>query len=339
MLSRRALLCAATLLLGAGQTFAQDAGWANQLFEVPRHDFGVVAKGADVKYRLKLTNPHNFAVHIANVTTSCGCASAKPPANTTINPRETAYIDVSMDTIRFEHQKNSNVIVMFDAPWVQDVRIPVAAYIRADVVLTPGSAEFGSVPMGSQPQRKIMIQYAGRHEWSVRDVINKSQNLDVKLTETGRGGGRVTYELLVTLRSSAPMGEFRNQVTLVTDDASNPYLPVLVDGRVEAEFTTQEVVSFGMLNPGEKKTVNVVIRGKKPFVVEKIESEKTAGTFEVRLPQEAKVVQVLPLTVNAPNEPGRLDELFTVTINGIPEPVQFRAYGQVTMPTPAPNAN
>ena len=49
--------------------------------------------------------------------------------------------------------------------------------------------------------------------------------------------------------------------------------PLLVEGKVESEFTVNpEVVSFGSLSPGEKKTINVVVRGRKPFAIEKIES-------------------------------------------------------------------
>jgi hypothetical protein len=85
------------------------------------------------------------------------------------------------------------------------------------------------------------------------------------------------------------------------------------------------------LSPGERKTVNVVVRGKKAFAIEKIESEKTAGMFEVRLPQGSKLgnTYVLPLTVIAPSEPGTLSEEFTVTIAGSSEPVTFKAYGKI----------
>ena len=36
---------------------------------------------------------------------------------------------------------------------------------------------------------------------------------------------------------SMTVGELREQLTLVTDDPSNPYIPLLVEGRVESEFT------------------------------------------------------------------------------------------------------
>src|SRR5207302_2700062 len=113
------------------------------------------------------------------------------------------------------------------------------------------------------------------------------------------------YELHVTIKATAPLGELREQVSLVTDDPANPSIPVLVEARVESDYTVSpDIISFGILAPGEQKTMKIVVRGKRAFTIEKIESEKSAGTFEVRLPKEAKTLHVLPLTLNAPKEPG-----------------------------------
>ena len=38
------------------QASAQAADWAEKMFEKLNHDFGVVARGADARYRLKFTN-------------------------------------------------------------------------------------------------------------------------------------------------------------------------------------------------------------------------------------------------------------------------------------------
>lgn len=333
-------LCAAALLGFASHAAAQQQlSWAQQMFDTLDHNFGVVARGAVVTHRIKVTNKYNAQVHIASVTTSCGCAAAKP-GKETLAPNETTYVEVTMNTIRFEHQKDSNVIVVFDAPQYAEVRVPVHAYIRTDVVLVPGGAEFGAVAAGAEQQKKINVQYAGRENWTIKDVVCRNPNLDVKVTQTARSAGRVNYDLVVTMKSGTPVGELRDQLTLVTDDASNPYIPVLVEARVEAEYSiSPDVVSFGMMTPGEKKTMNVVVRGKKPFAIEKIESEKSAGMFEVRLPAEPRVLHVLPLTLIAPTTPGTVEEMFTMTIGGLSEPVSFKAYGQVVQPTQAPAAN
>ena len=96
-----------------------------------------------------------------------------------------------------------------------------------------------------------------------------------------------------------------------------------------APSTMPLTASMGPLYVGEPKPFNVVIRGKKPFVIEKIECDSDRNCFAVRLPEGAKQIQVLPFTVTPPNEPGKFSEKFTVTISGRPEPLTFEAHGEI----------
>jgi hypothetical protein len=201
-------------------------------------------------------------------------------------------------------------------------------------VLTPGGVRFGSVSQGAKTDQTIDVAYAGRGDWKIKNVVNKSPNLAVEVVETRRNSTNVNYKLRVQIKDSAPVGEIREQLTLVTDDPSQPYIPLLVEGRVEAEYAVSpEIVSFGNLMPGERKTVNVVFRGKRPFSIEKIESAETGGVFQVRLPREARAVQIVPLTIIAPTEPGPVDEQFQVTIGEGDAKLSFRAHGKVVSTT------
>ena len=63
--------------------------------------------------------------------------------------------------------------------------------------------------------------------------------------------------------------------------------------------------------------------------IETIECDSDRECFKVKLSKEKKAVHVLPLTVVAPAESGDLDEVFTMTIDGRPEPLTFRAHGKI----------
>jgi hypothetical protein len=312
---------------------AQDNRWAAGMFAKLEHDFGVVARGTDAKYRLKITNSNPQTVHIADVTTTCGCTAARP-AQDTLAPGETTFVEITMNTVKFEGHKPSSVTVVFDRPAHAEVRIPIHAFIRRDVVLTPGGARFGSITRGSAAEQTIDIAYAGRGDWKIKEILNKNPNVVTELVETRRDATNVNYKLHLTVSQEASVGDFRDQLTLVTDEQPNPYIPLLVEGRVDGAYTVSpEVVSFGNLAPGQRKTVNVVIRGKKPFLVERIESEHTTGMFEVRLPKEAKPIHVVPLAIIAPQEPGTVEEEFAVTISESSERLTFKAHAKVTAPT------
>ena len=315
---------------------AQDAAWARKMFSVERIDFGVVARGSETVRRVKIRNLYEQTVHITDVRTTCGCSVAKPD-RTTLQSLEEAIIEVKMNTRKFTRRKDSNLVVSFDAPLVAEVRIPITAYIRTDVVLTPGSAAFGTVDQTSGGQVRIDVAYAGRDTWQIRSVKTNSDLLDVQKVETRRGNGRVNYDLVVSVKSGAPAGPFREQIVLLTDDANSPQVPVLVEGTIEADITvTPGVLALGELSPGETKSVRVVIRGREPLLIGRIERETAEGGFKIRLPQKPSRVHVLPMTVTAPEKPGDFSETFTVTIDGRDEPVTFRAYGTIVEPTSAP---
>ena len=316
--------------LGLSSAQAQDNAWAVKMFEKTTHDFGVVARSSDVKYRFKITNLYKPDVHIANVRTTCGCTAATPTTNT-VTSRGVAYIEVTMDTRKFTRQKDSNLIVTFDQPLYAEVRLPISAYIRTDVVLDPGGVKFGAVEQGQKAEKKIAVTYAGRDDWKISDIKVGNSHVAARFVETGRSPGRVSYDLLVSLKPTAPVGTVRDRIILVTDDEKNLHVPVLVEARIEADITvTPSLVALGTVSPGSVVRKNIVLRGRKPFSIKTIDSKSDGKNFQVRLPETAKPVHVLPLTFTAPATEGDFTEEFTVTIVGRPEPVTFKAYGRVT---------
>ncbi len=341
---RAACICAALGLWG-GAVEAQDAAWADKMFDKAKLEFGSVARGADTRAKLTITNKYLEDVHIQSITSSCGCAQVGKPGKDTLKSLESTEFEVTINTRQYTGDRN----VGRDC----DVRPAVlrpGAYSGARVHSDrrghrTGGAEFGAIASGAGAEKTLNITYAGRDSWKIVRIDAKNPHVAYKLVETGRGGGRVQYGLTVQIKPEAPVGELRDQLVLHTDDAGNPTIPVLVEAKVEAEYVVNpEVVSFGLVAAGTKKPVNVVIRGRKPFQIEKIESEKTAGAFEVRLPQDARTIHVLPLTFVAPAAGGEVSEMFTVTIAGTGQTVTFRAFAKVNGPagaaaaaaTPAP---
>ena len=317
---------------------AADASWAEKMFDSRQHDFGVVVKAAKATHRFTITNLYREAVHIARVKATCGCTVARP-SKTTLASGEAAFLDVTMDTLRFFDRKTSVLTVTFDKPLFAEVRIPVQVFIRRDIVLAPGSANFQAVPEGQAASRTIQVSYAGRTDWTIKQLEVKSPHLAVRLEETRRaqqGGttvGQVGYNIVVDLKPTAPAGNFREEIILVTDDARSPRFPVLVEGQIEPEFAVTPqvagVVPLGTLVAGKPRRISVVLKGRKEFKIQKIECASDQGAFRTKLPQAQRRVHVLPLTTTPPKGVTELRETFTVTIDGRDKPVTFAVYGRV----------
>ena len=99
-----------------------------------------------------------------------------------------------------------------------------------------------------------------------------------------------------------------------------------------ADVTITVASSLGTIESGKSKTFNVVLRGKKPFAIEKIECVVEKDAFKVKLTKATRIVHVIPITFTAPEKAGVLSEEFIVTIAGRPEPVTFKTKVTITNP-------
>ncbi len=336
------LLAASLLLVGmSSPVFAQQLDWAQKMFSELKVDFGNVASGSDTRYQIEVKNIYKEQVRILNVGTTCGCTAAKP-SQKVLETGETAYIEVVMNTVKFKQQKNSNVDVSLaftdanGATTSKSVRVPISAYIRQDIVVEPGNVDFGAVDAGAGARRTVRVSYSGRTDWHVQSVQVNSDYLEAEVREVQRSAGFngasvINYELIVQVKPSAPVGVIRDKINLLTDDAANPMVPVLIEAKVEPDI----VVSPGTLLlgdniiPGSDRTYTVVIKGKKPFAIEFIECESDLECFKVVMTKDVKTVHVLQLSFTPPEATGHFEEEFTVTVAGRPEPITFMAVGEI----------
>lgn len=307
--------------------------WAEKMFSDLKIDFGTVARGADTRTEIIIENLYEEEVTLVKVGTTCGCTAAKPD-KTLLKTHDKARIEVVMNTVKFMHRKDSNVDVTLrfhgaKGTAEKTVRVPITAYIRSDVVLTPGNADFGSIEFGQVAEKTLKIAYAGRQDWKITGIRNGNDIIDAQIVETERGGGRVTYQLTVRLKEDAGIGTIQDKIYLLTDDQKSPEVPVLITGRVSPDIEIlPNNFALGKLTPGEVKQFNVVIKGKRPFSISEIECDTHPDCFEIReLKGDMKTVHVVPFKLTTPDALGEFAETFTVTIAGRQKTLSFDAKG------------
>lgn len=331
------------LVICGGLSVAQD-NWGAKMFDRQTVEFGTVAKGADTKLRIKVRNVYQEAIQITSANTSCACFKATVVDGVNQIPSgQSAEIEISVNTLNYQRKRDATLTVNLYEPSKgasAEVKLPLHAYIRTDVVFSPGAVNFGSIDHGIGTKQLVKVAYAGRNDWQIRDVQSSNTHVITEIKETSRGNGLVNYDLYVELKPDAPLGALRDQLTLITNDGNSPQVPLTVYGSIEADITlVTNMLDFSELTPGESRTKPLVIRAKKPITIEKIEREKSDESFRVKLPEDARLVHSLPITLVAPNEPGAFEELFTVTIAGRVEPLTFRARGKISAPVSSSSAN
>lgn len=302
--------------------------WARKMVETKKVDFGVIATGSEARKEVTIRNIYNQPVHISSVSTTCGC-SAGTADTTTIEPGETGSVQVKMNTHKFRQKKDSNLIIRFDRPRFAEVRIPISAYIRSDVVFDPGMIRLGNVDHGEGATANVEIRYAGRADWDIVDVKIANTNLSARLTPPkNRTAGRMNYQLAVQLDANARPGRIRDLITIVTNDKSNPYVPLMVEGVVVPDITvTPSIVNFRRVRAGGTVPQKLVVKGKRPFVVESVNCAGMSDCFEANVPEGEKIVHVIPIQFSAPQDAGKFEDELLIRIAGRTDPLRLRVQG------------
>jgi hypothetical protein len=299
----------------------QQAPWANKFFlsdiatnreqtapGIITHNFGEVPHGTLCVHKFTITNIYDVPMQITDVRKSCSCLDYVPMTKV-LQPNETAELTVTMNTAKFVGQNAQTFFVTFGPKFVSTAVIRVSATSRTDVSLTPGAVNFGIVPQGTRTNQTVQVKYSGRtRDWKLTEVVPGSGPFEVKLTEVGRGGpfrGGAEYQVDVTLSANAQPGAISEQISLKTNDPTNPLIQIGVTGTVVAALDlAPNKVRFDV-KVGESGSQRVLVRSAKPF---KILGVDGAGDgISVELPATPASLPVQVVTVKfEPKQPGAI---------------------------------
>lgn len=295
---RRALLVVLALVVWGGRTSAQAQEWARKMFKETSHDFGVVARGAKVEHRFEFQNIYKEPIHIAGVRTSCGCTTPEVTVQT-LKTWEKGEVVATFNTRSFLGARSATLTVTIDQPYYAEVQLFVSGYIRGDVVFDPGQVNFGEVDQGAGAEQTVNVNYAGRSNWQIVDVLSANRHFEVELNETNRRNGNVSYRMTVRLKPDAPPGYINDQLTIVTNDGYRESIPLAVEGRVRSALTVSpSPLILGILPSGERVEKKLLIRAKTPFRILKITSDVEGFAFDVDA-DVAKTTHFVPLSFTA----------------------------------------
>jgi hypothetical protein len=261
------------LLVGAVVVRAEAATWTDALFPELKHDFGTVPRGVKVKHDFRLVNRLAEAVTILNLRPSCGCTSGRV-MTPTVAPGQTAVIEAEMDTRNFVGPKSTTVFVSLVTASGREgeARLGVSSHILSDLVLNPGSIDFGTVTRGRAPAQLLTIERINAPGWRFVRMVSASRALDAQLAETGRSEGSVSYTLKVGLKPDAPAGPLRAELRLISNDTETPSIPIMVSALVRGDISAApSVLSLGQIHSSAGAQGRFIIRGARPFGIRSIE--------------------------------------------------------------------
>ena len=306
---RKAFLALFVTLLITPFTHAQQGAWADKLFGgETTHDFGTVARGAQLKYSFKMTNIYKVPLEITDVRVQCSCVKAEPTTKT-LQPNETATFNIFMDGKQFVGQKTVRVYVTVGPKFVSTATLTVSANARGDVVFAPSEIDFGNLQRGQTATRQIDVEYVGAQpDWRVIEIVkNGSAPFELKVEPLPAPPGGVAkkgYRILATMKADAPTGAFKQDVILKTNDLASPVLTFNVVGSMQGGLAvSQNPVVVRDLKVGEAQTKKVFVRASRPFRITGVDGQGEGITVE--FPNRQDTTHVLTVALS-PTKAGDL---------------------------------
>jgi hypothetical protein len=250
------------------------------------HDFGSVPRGSHLLHRFKITNIYAVPMEIINLKPSCGCGTAKA-TKTTLKPTESGYIEVTVDTTRFQNPKKLTVAVTVGPEFTSTADLVLTFDPRSDIVFNPGQASLGVVARGKASEKKVIdVEYAGALDLKLTEVVTNNLPIEATFKEWYRRPGKtsakeVGYKISVALKPDAPAGPFKQEFFLKTNDPNCPLLPVLVEAMVQAPLTlSPDKAALETVMVGQTVTKRIILKANKACRITAIEGQEEGVTAE-----------------------------------------------------------
>jgi len=201
-----------------------------------------------------------------------------------------------MDATRFSGAKTIKIHVSVGPQFVSTATLTVTANARQDVVFNPGEIDFGIVGRGQHPVKQIDVEYAGKGNWQVTEIVkNREAPFDLKVEDLpiqfqGRG-----YRLSAAIKSEAAAGAFKQEVILKTNDPQNPVLSFFVMGNIQGSGLTvnSQLVSMPSVKIGTSESKRIVVRGGQPFRIAAIQG--LGDGLTAAIPDKESTTQIVEL--------------------------------------------
>jgi hypothetical protein len=308
--------------------------WIEAVFPERSHDFGTVAKGSILRHSFRITNRSNREVHVTGWKPKCGCTGVTVGAQT-IPPGAQTTIEAVFDTTKFSGFKASGLTLTIDRPALRSVDYELSCFIQDEVSVSPGVLDFDEVRRGSPADRTVTLRYLGGNaEWRVVEMRHENSALTAKLVEQPRtSAGELSYQLIARLDAKGlKNGNFRDQVTLVTNDPQRQTIPVSVAARVVSDVTlSPTVLNLGQLRPGQRIERTVLLKGPEPFRV--LDAKAAEGQIATvgEASDASRPLHQVKVAIEAPNAAGSYHAILEIRTDRPDEPpARLTAFATVT---------
>jgi hypothetical protein len=188
-------------------------------------DLGKVAEGTVLQDTVLFRNSGRVPIHIASVSSSCGCAVAEVE-QTALAPGDTAVIPFALNTRAFRGVVRKNLSISFVKNQLPPERIQIQVEVFQEVEITPRYIYLQRLKCDPQISLKQTLQLSNRSDDSltVHRVLLNSKLVRVEPEKAVILPGQ-SQAITVTLKPSEP-GRHHINIKIQTSSAKKPVINI-----------------------------------------------------------------------------------------------------------------
>jgi len=210
------------------------------------YDFGTVAQGTKVVHEFEVKNAGNADLVIQRLSPSCGC-TATQLTSPIIKPGASEKVRVTFDTSGFMGDKTKTVLIASNDTNSPEVTVTMKGQVLSSFTVEPSRVDFGEIfPSSSLPtrQREVAFSIAEGSDLKITKVTSLSKHLVASPVSTQ--GNRAT--VMIEIRPTAPLGEFRDRVIFELDGGRRASVNVPVTASIKGDLRLNPgTISFGVI--------------------------------------------------------------------------------------------
>jgi len=291
------------LFLFVGTTFGmfQDAqkGEPKIDFENPVFSFGELDRGKEVTTKYKFKNAGTGKLVLKDITTSCGCTSAKPEKES-FAPGESGEIEVTFDSTRFSGPITKEITILSNDPKHPRTILKLEGTIVTEILSKPEQIFMAKAHEGEITKSEILVSTTRLPKLELSNIKAMPEYLTAKAERVDDQNIRI---IISADGKKFPSGQarLRGFVEYETNGDTQPKILTNVTINVVSPIgVNPRYVMFWATPQGKKREMNIrlVSHDDKAFEIEsiktdvdfvKVERENEKDTaFKVILSESAK---------------------------------------------------
>ena len=285
------------------------------------YDFGVVEPEDRPQHRFTFRNTGQADLVISEIKPSCGCTAALLSAET-IKPGGYGKIEVSLNPQGRRGKQQLTVSVHSNAKDQSVVDLTLQGKIKATVAVSPERLFFGSINNQETHEKRIRILDPGDGKLRILSVETTSPFLTAEVLPLN-SDELITDEVKVLLHSGAPVGQFKEILTIHSNDKHRPRLDIPIEGNVLGPITVSPAhLFFGFVTLGEggQREILLTKAGEATLQVLEVGHQSQFVSSEIVSIEIGRKVQVqVELSPHTPSGPFR--DMLEIYTNNIEQPV------------------